>query len=220
MLHDLLDVGHADGDSLLLQLNHPDVPKPSSVTGITSIKSQHVRASERLQLATSRKPGKIEVKLYQGDAVFRPSATSSHPLDPNSDIPAFTTIIALDCAYHFRSRYTFLSQCFRRLESGGKIALGDMCLSSSNPAPSLKRSLIQMAMSIPSENMIPKAQYRDQLEELGYQDIVIEDVSNDVFGPFADFLGKRGIGWWLFSKILRAWWKTGVAFVMVSATKP
>ncbi|KAG8741548.1 hypothetical protein FRC10_002725 [Ceratobasidium sp. 414] len=229
----VLDVGHAAGDSLLLHLAHPDVPTPSYLGGITSLEPQHIRAVERVleapQVPTTR------VQLYRGDAVYHPLPkmpptplskvqTPYHPLEPDSGThPSYTSILALDCAYHFKTRSLFLSQSIRCLEPGGTIALADMCIHSSPATPGLHllRRIYCVLFSIPPENLITVADYEQTLFQAGYENASVEDVTLSVFPGFTAFLKSRGAGWWVFAWIVVVWWKVcGARFVIAKGTKP
>ncbi|KAF8741204.1 Methyltransferase, partial [Rhizoctonia solani] len=228
------DVGHATGESLLLHLTHPEVPRPSSLFGITSLKFQHDRAVARIMKAPY--PNEIKVQLYLGDAVYRPVSgtpsspkssvqTMRHPLEPNDANnptplhPSYTSIIALDCAYHFRTREQFLAQSARSLVPGGSIALADMCLDTStqNLAIHMLRRLYYILFSINSANMITMQEYKETMERLGYENVIIEDISVSVFPGFIGFLQKRGVGWWVFTRMVNVWWKIcGARFIIAS----
>ncbi|KAH9969037.1 hypothetical protein BC827DRAFT_305297 [Russula dissimulans] len=44
----VLDVGHGSGDSILLQLSHPELAKPTLVCGVTYLPSHHRRTRQRV----------------------------------------------------------------------------------------------------------------------------------------------------------------------------
>jgi SAM-dependent methyltransferase len=234
----LLDVGHATGDSLLIHLNHKDIPTPSQLYGITSLKSQHDRAVQRVMELAQTSTAKVQ--LYLGDAVYHPLPkapsitlsevqTPHHPLEPHTvnqttpGHPTYTSILALDCAYHFKTREQFLAQSIRCLEPGGSIALADMCIHSSSATPGLRilRRIYCVLFSIPLENLITSFGYERTMLEAGYQDVSIEDITLSVFPGFTAFLKSRGGGWWLFAWIITAWWKIcGARFVIAKGTRP
>ena len=218
------DVGFGSGDSLLLQLQHPLLPRPTSLTGVTSAATQYCRASERVDHINHDCP--LSVMLFHGDAIWRPSTgiNTAHPLDPASTSPLrqFDSILALDCAYHFSTRKLFLEQCFARLCAGsGRIALADICFEPNGGVFGLHTAFLwAKALSVPSANLITRSQYRSQLECIGYDSIQIEDISDHVFPGFIAFLSGRGLLWATFARMLRMWWKTGGRYVLVTASKP
>ncbi|KAF8508513.1 S-adenosyl-L-methionine-dependent methyltransferase [Gautieria morchelliformis] len=203
----VLDVGHACGDSLLIHLCHPEVPRPTTLTGITSLPSQHARSMARVAKQQSFALAQpCEVRLFCGDAVFRRTYTD-HPLNPLASTPLFTSIIALDCAYHFASRDAFLRQSLRRLAPGGSIALADLAIS--KPLPFVLRTVLSKLLSVHSENMITPEIYMDRLKAIGYANVRVEDISHDVFPGFQVFLRSRGGFWRIMGLMIGAWATAG-----------
>lgn len=213
------DVGYGSGESLIFQLISPLLPRPSSLTGITTLKAQYDQSQIRVNKLLEEKDIKIPVTLYHGDAIFRPGATN-HPLDPSSPPKPFTLILALDCAYHFRSRRDFLIQSLERLIPGGRIGLADICLEDSVPGSIWIRRVISGLGIVPAENLVSMDQYESVLRDLGYEDIELEDISADVYPGFFAFLSPRGVGWWAFTKVMGLLVKSGIRFVIATASAP
>ncbi|KAG8982501.1 hypothetical protein FRB94_009355 [Tulasnella sp. JGI-2019a] len=190
----VLDVGFGSGDSLLLFLTHPDVPKPRYLKGITNVKSHHATAIQRVEDARSAhwRNKEIVVDLRCGDAIYRSPRRSPacHPLDPQSPLTKPTSIIAIDCAYHFNTREMFLRQCYERLDESGNVALADMCLIA--PKDSLfswlKTRAVCLVLGVPWANMITPEKYRAQLESIGFVEVSFEDISDAVFPGIIAFL--------------------------------
>ncbi|KAF8323231.1 hypothetical protein DL93DRAFT_2050098 [Clavulina sp. PMI_390] len=215
----VLDVGFGSGDSLLLQLGHNKIPRPLSLTGITSLED-HFRRSE-LRIKASDSYGKVPVTLYHGDAVWRQgsSGAATHPLNPISSPPQFDSILALDCAYHFNTREIFLKQCYGKLRPGqGRIALADICFEpGSGLLSQYSARLWAGALAVPSQNLVRIRDYESQLEKIGYTDIHVQDITLDVFPGFIAFLSSRGFLWGIFARMMGMWWRAGGRFVIVSA---
>lgn len=217
----MLDVGHGTGESLILLLSHPSIPRPSHITGITSISTHHKRSQDRVTRCLEQSQPKIEVSvsLQAGDAIYRPAA-HEHPLDPHaSDETRFDTILALDCAYHFDSRALFLRQAFDRLAPGGRVALADICF---EPSALLKLRawlIVSVLRMMPKENRVSTEEYIASMRRMGYVDVDMRDVTADVFPGFIKFLKGRGLGWWVFSKILEVYTSAGARFVIVSGMR-
>jgi SAM-dependent methyltransferase len=57
-------------------------------------------------------------RVLQGDAIQLPFAAN-----------AFDLVLSLDSAYHYDTRNKFIQEAGRCLVSGGRLALGDICLS-------------------------------------------------------------------------------------------
>ncbi len=230
------EVGFGCGDSLLLQLQHPAIPRPITLTGITSLPSHFFRAKRRIEQADINEM--IPTFLYLGDAVFRESMSSSrlttepgpivsivetHPLkSSDNQTPLFDSIIGVDCAYHFKTRDIFLHQCHNRLQPGsGRLVLADMCFEPASPTaiPAKLSRVIAFVLGIPSINLVSREAYRESLERIGFDDISIEDISPSVYPGFTAFLRTRGFVWALFAHIVSGWYKGGGRFVVISAVR-
>ncbi|KAF7347779.1 Snare domain containing protein [Mycena venus] len=201
-------VGHGTGESLILLLTHPSVPRPAHLTGITSLASHRQRSQARV----ARLSQPVPVALHAGDAVFRPGARG-HPLDPSSaEDDKFDTILALDCAYHFRSRRDFLRQAHDRLRPGGVVALADICFANGT-VETWWMAVLGSVLGMPRENRISTDEYTAQMRGI-YTKVELEDITQDVFPGFISFLSTRGMGWWIFSRVFSFFWKSGARFII------
>lgn len=158
--------------------------------------------------------------------------------------------MCLDAAYHFKSRRLWLEQVLKSgLKEGGTVVWTDILSaeegeqgegfevvastsrpSSPFPPSGLPRFLLHWIilplLSVPSRNIVPISYLGASLVELGYEDIEIEDISEDVFPGFAKFLGEREeLSWRVMSRLVR-WWSGGstggrrlLRFVVVRARK-
>lgn len=156
------------------------------------------------------------VSLYAGDAVYAKNAVG-HPLNPSStDI--FDAILALDCAYHFDTRETFLKQSLRKLAPGGRIALADICFEPEKLRSPLTRVMTTVLRLMPKCNLVSTEEYVSQMGRIGYVDVELEDITLDVFPGFIKFLKGRGLGWKVFGWILEMYAAAGARFVIVNGT--
>jgi len=213
----VLDVGHACGDSLLMHLCGNFSARQGLLCGITSLPWQHQRALRRLRDCT-HVSNRGRVYLYQGDAVYRPPA-EKHPSDPSSKAFAFNSITAVDCAYHFRSRTQFLRQSFERLEAGGWIGLADLYRCERVHRPSVW--LLCLALGVPAENLWDRERYLDELQTIGFVNCQVRDVSDMVFPKFRHFLKSRGGVWALVEKYgIGLFVRKGGRYAIVSAQRP
>ncbi|KAH9037266.1 S-adenosyl-L-methionine-dependent methyltransferase [Lactarius pseudohatsudake] len=199
----VLDVGHGCGDSILLQLSHPEVATPSILCGITSLPAHHRRSWERVKRFQSSVDAPPAVLLFQGDAVWRPGC-QDHPLSPDFQYD-FDNILALDCAYHFNTRDEFLRQSLRRLTPGGSV---------------LTLLLWRVLRTMPKHNITTKEQYIQQMREIGYEDVELEDITPFVFPGFRQFLKQRGRMWGIFSWSMSWLEGRGLRFVIIKGTRP
>jgi len=214
-----------------LQLRHPAIPRPITLTGITSLPSHFYRAKRRIEQADLNE--KIPTFLHLGDAVFREAISSSrltaepgpivsimesHPL--NNHTPLFDSIIGVDCVYHFKTRGVFLHQCHDSLQPGtGRLAFADMCFEPSSTIPAMLSRVIAFILGVPSANLVSREAYRESLERIGFDDIRIEDISPNVYPGFTAFLRTQGLVWALFAHVMSTWYKFGGRFVVVSAVR-
>ncbi|KAJ6610058.1 S-adenosyl-L-methionine-dependent methyltransferase, partial [Mycena sp. CBHHK59/15] len=205
----VLDVGHGSGESLILLLTHPSVPRPSCLNGITSLESHYRRSQARV----ARLDQDVPVVLHAGDAIYR-AGCIEHPLDPSSD-EHFDTILALDCAYHFQPRTAFLRQSYDRVLPGGSVALADICFAPSALQTRWTRLVTALLRLMPRQNLVSTDEYLAQMRTIGYVDVELEDITEDVFPGFIKFLRKRGFMWWAFGRILGAFAGAGARFVVV-----
>ena len=204
----LLDVGHGTGESLVFMLSDPSTPRPSRLVGITSLPLHHEQSKERIAAVQSS----AQVNLYLGDAVYR-SSSIGHPLSPQSE-ESFDCVLALDCAYHFKTRRDFLSQSLVKLSPGGRIALADMCF---DPHYRWVEKLAEML--IPKENIVSMDQYMLTMKDIGFAEVEVEDITSNVFPRFLEFLRGKGLQWWIFSSAY-GWflYAMGVKFVIASGS--
>ncbi|KAG8969806.1 hypothetical protein FRC03_000632 [Tulasnella sp. 419] len=236
----VLDVGHGCGDSLLLYLLDPSIPRPAFIQGITSERTQVNIATARCSsVTTSGDSTPPIIEILHGDAVYRPEGngypkTKQHPLDPMNSSSPFTSITAIDCAFHFRTRKMFLSQCLNRLAPGGYIGLADMGIVPVSTGPTYMHLLrnfltraICVVLSIPVENMLTPDAYLTELHDIGFVDCKINVITEDVFPPLAKFLQSRSYRkdlspfWWFTGFIFDIWCRIcGGTYIIVEARKP
>ncbi|KAF9481373.1 S-adenosyl-L-methionine-dependent methyltransferase [Pholiota conissans] len=216
----ILDVGHGTGESLILLLSEPTLPKPSHLVGITSLQLHHLRSLQRVQKRQAEQPAlqATKVDLHYGDAVYD-GVQNDHPLSLESKV-SFDSILALDCAHHFNTRQSFLEQSFRKLASGGRIALADICFSSDALKTPRVKLITSMVRVMPAANRISDGDYVASMKNIGYDDVKLEDITADVYPQFIVFLKSRGIIWWFFGCVLQWYTGVGAKFVIVSGRKP
>ncbi|KAL9933726.1 hypothetical protein V8E36_007384 [Tilletia maclaganii] len=215
----ILDVGCGSGDSLLLLQR---TRSPAVLHGVTSLSSHATFARKRLRSqAQIHKDEDESHNVICSDVIpwikQRPSSSSAHMLSLGPNPTGYDAIFALDCAYHFNDRLTFLQHAFQILRPGGSVALVDLALawpyppSSPNftpsqilPAPTrpptqyeqLKHKVSSAAASTPAKNFVPIDTYIAHLCQAGFaqDEISIEDISAQVLRGFARFLSGVGQG--------------------------
>lgn len=196
-----------------------------------------------------------EDAIYRG---AKSSAFKQHPLDPaRTEEDKFDSVVCLDAAYHFKSRRLWLAQVINHgLKEGGTVAWTDILSADEGedvegyeliqpkqatpsdpdkaPRPASKISHLLLdyvllpLLSVPPRNIVPISKLAATLLELGYEDVTIEDITDDVFPGFAVFLsGRKELSWKIMGRLVR-WWSGGgdgngrglLRFVVVTARKP
>ncbi|PFH54530.1 hypothetical protein AMATHDRAFT_185138 [Amanita thiersii Skay4041] len=211
----ILDVGHGTGESLIFLLTDPAIPRPARIVGITSLDAHHRRSKERIsRLQVSEDT--FNVLLYLGDAVCRNTVSAEHPLKPENG-QVFDTVLALDCAYHFDTRRAFLSQAMAKLDVGGRIALADMCFVSHH---AWIKWITRTLRLLPGDNIVTVDEYAAMMTQLGYNEVEIEDITDEVFPGFLKFLRSQGVGWRIFSLIF-SWYLSAMEarFIIASGVR-
>ena len=174
----MLDLGFGLGEQIKFWYQYY---QPAKVTGLNPSKSQLNFAQAYLETLGSMHPG---LKLLGIGAEELDHLESS-----------YDRIVSLDAAYHFPDRYSVLTKAREKLMPSGYIAFTDMLRTQTSFWPgSLLTGLLCLG-GIPRANQIDKKQLYQQLQSLGYEDIVIEDISAAVFQGMEiylkDFLRQR-----------------------------
>ncbi|VDB99618.1 unnamed protein product [Peniophora sp. CBMAI 1063] len=217
----VLDVGYGCGDSLLLFLTHEDIPQLRSLSGITSLPAHHYKSRVRMDELLSSEPGlaaRTSVELFEGDAVWREGVTSTqHPLSRYSRRD-FDVIFALDCAYHFNTRREFLEESFAHLAPGGRIALADICFDQT-PAGAVTLLLSTILRTMPRANATSKVDYAAGMTDIGFTEVTMQDITEDVFPGFMCFLSTQSMAFRLLGKSIGLLQTLGARFVIVTGTR-
>lgn len=208
-------VGFAEQDFVLL-----DRFKVSRITGI-DITPVHVdKGRERVVKRGLEK--QIDIRLGSATAMDFPDAS-------------FEKVLALECAFHFDTRDQFMREALRVLKPGGSIAITDML-----PIPGKKSSRAtafgRRYGHIPEANLYDREEYSRRLSAVGFGDVLVESIREDVFPGMANYSRQRIEGKKKMDEVVvevseddRArcrgveMWERGIGltdYVIVSARKP
>jgi microcystin synthetase protein McyJ len=104
---------------------------------------------------------------------------------------SFDKVIALECAFHFKTREQFFAEAFRVLKPGGRLALTDMLPSPGQNFSGLARRIVRKRACIPEENMYDRIAYSKKLEAKGFTDIKIVSIPGYVYPGMARYVDNR-----------------------------
>lgn len=171
----VVDAGFGYGDQDLLWARRPGV----SIAGFNVNGAQVEVARERVARAG----------LSDVVSLFARSA-----LDTRLPAGWADRVVALESAFHFPDRRRFFAEAARLLRPGGTIALADLVVAgerSGRIADRVGRAVAGRFWQIPRVNLVGADAYRRQLEEAGFSQVVVEDVSEHVFAPFGAHARRR-----------------------------
>lgn len=176
----LVDVGFGCGDQILHWIRRYGVRHVAGLNlshSQTELARRRVAADGHSDIASGLQQGSVDALAAWA------ARTGQAPVD---------AIVALDCAYHFPSRRSFLRQAAEVLRPGGRIALSDVMLA--RPTLPLHRRALLGVMGhfsrIPSGNLVGRDDYLAQWRDAGLQVEAFEDITEHVFQPFGTWLSR------------------------------
>ena len=175
----VFDAGFGCGDQLLLWLEHFQVAR---ICGVNLSRSQTAHA--RAMLIEAGYPD-VAAALVQGD-ISDPEAWSAAL---NREKPDH--VLALDCAYHFPNRMEFFALAQQYLAPAGQLALTDFMLAEQHNTSSLAHRVLGWMLKlsrVAEANIVDRERYRLQLQETGFANIRVIDISEHVMPGLARFI--------------------------------
>jgi len=103
----------------------------------------------------------------------------------------FEKVVALECAFHFKTREQFFGEAFRVLKPGGRFALTDMLPSPGKSFSGVIRRIARKCACIPEENMYDRIGYAEKLEAIGFTDIKVLSIPGYVYPGMAQYVVNR-----------------------------
>jgi microcystin synthetase protein McyJ len=209
-----LDVGFGFAEQDFLWLEEFGV---GHISGVNITPMQVERATQR---AAQRKLSE-RLSLRVGSATELPFEAGS-----------FTKVTALECAHHFLTRERFFAEALRVLEPGGRLALCDGVPAPEHARPNLMTKMVLRHWASPIENFYDRNEYARKLERLGFVNVRVQSIGDDVFPGTVLYSEQRRRGVPLSAatveitpeekaRALKVWSRLGLTdYVLVSADKP
>jgi len=97
-------------------------------------------------------------------------------------INSFSHIISIEGGNHYNTRYKFLEDSYILLKQNGKLSMTEILKTST--APSILGYIMAKAWRCPIDNIITTEELVNQLIEIGFKNITIKDISNNVFEEY------------------------------------
>jgi cyclopropane fatty-acyl-phospholipid synthase-like methyltransferase len=173
----VLDVGFGFGDQDLFWM---DRYAPRHITGL-NVTPMQVDAG-RKRVAERGLTDRIDL---------RHGSATKVPLDAGS----IDKVLALECAFHFHTRDQFFAEAFRVLRPGGRLALTDIVPLPRDGTMGIKGRLTEYVgrafWQICTENMYDRVEYVDHLARVGFQNVKVISLHDEVMEPFARFTLRR-----------------------------
>jgi ubiquinone/menaquinone biosynthesis C-methylase UbiE len=190
--------------------------EPASVVGldVTDVRVQGAREYVSQEGLSDR----IEVRIGDATALDFPEAR-------------FDRVIAVECAFHFKTRREFLREAFRVLAPGGGIGVADLIIrKGADRKAFLDRVHVvgtDGSIDVP-ENVYDLDVYAETLRAMGFEEVGIEVITDRTLPFFVRHLerlsrdteGEAGKRFGEVGRIFAAYVELGLEYVLASARKP
>jgi microcystin synthetase protein McyJ len=103
----------------------------------------------------------------------------------------FDKVIALECAFHFKTREQFFCEAFRVLKPGGRLALTDMLPSPGKNFSGVLRRVARKRSCVPEENMYDRIAFAEKLDAIGFIGINVLSIAGYVYPGMARYIDNR-----------------------------
>ena len=175
----ILDCGYGFGDQDIFWARKL---KPKQIIGLNITQSQVTVARRRVDEA-----GLSDcIDLRYGSATEMPIASDS-----------VDRVVALESAFHFRTRERFFREAWRVLRPGGRLVTADIIpMPAATGLQNLLKQQISWAMvaskfAIPVENAYRRPSYRSRLALCGFEKIQVESIRDWIYAPLHEYLRQH-----------------------------
>lgn len=168
----LLDIGSGYGEQDVYWNNKH---KLKQIHGVNIVQSQVDAANEHV-----KELGINNIEFRQGDAV---------KIDEYFSNDTFDKVIALECAFHF-DREEFMKSALKLLKKDGKIVMVDI-VPANSVGTGLLKYLVNSVWQIDNKNNYDLKTYVKKMENMGYRNIQVKDISDNVFKPLFEYYMNR-----------------------------
>ncbi|KAJ3057366.1 hypothetical protein HK097_008461 [Rhizophlyctis rosea] len=185
----VLDFGYGCGDQLLFWHR---TYTPSLIVGVTSEPLQACVAHTRIQTANLSH----QIRPFLGDAIhisnWKPLDKGSTKILSEND---YDVVLSLDSCYHYTTRVNFLRLAASKLKPNGRLSISDFLLGTGFKSASFTtRMFMRVALKgvgVPEENLVEEHVYNRQMEDAGFEDVEVRDITEYVFPGLAGFIGEQ-----------------------------
>lgn len=172
----VLDCGFGFGDQDILWAQ---TLRPHQIIGLNITASQVIVARDRIAAAGLQDL----VDLRHGSATEM--AVESQSVD---------RVVALESAFHFRTRERFFREAWRVLRPGGRLVTADIIpLPSASALSTLLKQRLTWSLAaskfvIPAENAYSRLGYHSKLVRCGFEQVKVESIRDHVYAPLHQYL--------------------------------